>query len=378
MDKIKEIKNLKSLLDQGAITNEEYLILKKNLISNNIGNISPNNMIGKESQKKSPKEKRFTQNKGTHVLIIIVFIVGFLILMILTWSTPMKKLAIENSWQILNPDNSEILKEGECIQFTESSIESTSGALRYKINWTDNSSFNLIDDNNNSNYKVKLRKISDGTTIQITFLYETEHSPTNDEEWSILQKNNRIMVLKMGEKSSNDSNILSPYIRRQDKEKQAAKELFVNYIALAETSKLVFGEGQVFGKLTKVEFLFTSKKSGIVINIPDGKMWTPLFFEFRDLGTENYFEVTVPKILTEQHQGRGSGRNYYNDHIYDDLATHTWWIKDNSNYFTNKKNFVSIKLAKQNCKALSGKNAIYVSSYNQKVRYILYFLEEPI
>ena len=107
-------------------------------------------------------------------------------------------------------------------------------------------------------------------------------------------------------------------------------------------------------------------------------MWTPLFFEFRDLGTENYFEVTVPKILTEQHQGRGSGRNYYNDHIYDDLATHTWWIKDNSNYFTNKKNFVSIKLAKQNCKALSGKNAIYVSSYNQKVRYILYFLEEPI
>jgi len=139
---------------------------------------------------------------------------------------------------------------------------------------------------------------------------------------------------------------------------------------------IIYEKGSVVGKLVIVEFVTKSNQFGRVFNVPDGKMWTPLFFEYKDFGN-NYY-ITLPEILTEQNKNGRIGRDYYSMHIYDDRATNTWWEKETGFYLPKKEDFKSIKLSMRNRKAISGKNAIYINGYEKDVKYKFYFFEESI
>lgn len=149
-----------------------------------------------------------------------------------------------------------------------------------------------------------------------------------------------------------------------------------NIDSLKMFDNIIYDKGVVVGKLVRLEFVKTANKSGRVVNIPDDKMWIPLYYESEDFG--NNYGINIPEILTEQNENERVGRDYYYLNIYDDSATGTWWEKESGFYFLEKKDFKSIKLSIRNRTAISGKNAIYVRGYNKDVKYILYFFEEDI
>lgn len=149
-----------------------------------------------------------------------------------------------------------------------------------------------------------------------------------------------------------------------------------NLDTLKMFDNIIYEKGSVVGKLVIVEFVTKSNQFGRVFNVPDGKMWTPLYFEYKDFG-KNYY-ITLPKILTEQNKNSRIGRDYYSMHIYDDPATKTWWEKETGFYFPKQEDFKSIKLSMRNRKAISGKNAIHINGYERNVNYKFYFFEESI
>ncbi len=149
-----------------------------------------------------------------------------------------------------------------------------------------------------------------------------------------------------------------------------------NIDSLKLFDNIIYDKGVIAGNLVKVEFIKKSDKLGSVINIPDDKMWTPLFFEYKDLG--NNYMLKVPQILTKRNDNKRVGRTYYDRNIYDDISTNTWWEKGSGFYFPEKKDFKSIKLSTRNRKTISGKNAIYVKGYENNVNYTFYFFEESL
>jgi hypothetical protein len=166
------------------------------------------------------------------------------------------------------------------------------------------------------------------------------------------------------------------------------KELFVlvfhkkeninsnNLDTLKMFDNIIYERGESVGKLITVDFIKKSNQSGRVFIIPNDKMWTPLFFEYKDLGDN--LSLTIPEILTNQNKNSRIGREYYYMHIYDDKSTNTWWEKESGFYFPEQEDFKSIKFSTRNRKAISGRNAIYVDGYEKNVKYIFYFFEESI
>jgi len=138
----------------------------------------------------------------------------------------------------------------------------------------------------------------------------------------------------------------------------------------------IYESGVAVGNLIVVEFVTKYNKYGRVFNVAENKMWTPLFYEYEDLG-DNYY-ITIPKILTEQNKYTRIGRDYYNMNIYDDQATNTWWEKESGFYLPKKEDFKSIKLSIRNRKAISGRNAIFINGHEKDVHYTFYFFEESL
>lgn len=142
-------------------------------------------------------------------------------------------------------------------------------------------------------------------------------------------------------------------------------------------NNIIYDNGIVVGEIVKIEFTISNSREGHVFKVPNEKMWTPLFFEFEELGN-NYYRVE-PEILTEQFTpGAFTGRRYYEENIYHDFASNIGWVKQSGYDFPKKEDFESIKYSIRNRKALSGRNAIYLSFASSKIKFSCYFFEENI
>jgi hypothetical protein len=75
MDTTEEIKKLKSLLDQGTITEDEFQILKKNILSKATGGVSKDDGITKESSRHVLSNKPAI-SKLVDFLMVSIFIAG--------------------------------------------------------------------------------------------------------------------------------------------------------------------------------------------------------------------------------------------------------------------------------------------------------------
>jgi len=247
MDKIDELKKLKSLLDEGAITEHEYQALKKNIIENLHNNsIVINSVTGVKSDSIQPSRKKSKLILYLGIVVVIAFL-GYIIIS--------QKQGIMNVIPIIQADN-----------------------------------------------------IDDTTKI------------------------------------------------RQD-------------------NNIVYEGGKEIGKIVEIEKILTRNKRGSVINVPEGKMWTPLYFDFKDL--DHNYEINTPEILTKKCNSKSVGRDWYYENIYDDISTNTWWYKGGA-YFPDREEFISIKVCKRNRKAITGMNVIMIDGLYFNVQYTLYFLEESI
>jgi hypothetical protein len=144
---------------------------------------------------------------------------------------------------------------------------------------------------------------------------------------------------------------------------------------IRQDNNMVYEGGKEIGKIVKIEKVLTREKRGSVMNVPEGKMWTPLYFDFKDL--DHNYEINTPEILTKKCDSKSVGREWYYENIYDDIATNTWWYKGGT-YFPDREDFISIKVCKRNRKAITGMNVILINGLYFNVRYTLYFLEESI
>lgn len=144
---------------------------------------------------------------------------------------------------------------------------------------------------------------------------------------------------------------------------------------IRQDNNIVYEGGKEIGKIIKIEKILTRNKRGSVINVPKGKMWTPLYFDFKDL--DHNYEINTPEILTQKCNSKSVGREWYYENIYDDISTNTWWYKGGA-YFPDRDEFISIKVCKRNRKALTGENAIIIDGIYFNVQYTMYFLEELI
>jgi len=145
---------------------------------------------------------------------------------------------------------------------------------------------------------------------------------------------------------------------------------------IRQDNNIVYEGGKEVGKIVKIEKVLTRSKRGSVITIPEGKMWTPLYYSYEDLG--NNYAINVPMILTKKCNNTSVGRTWYYENIYDDVSTNTWWYKTSRFYFPEREDFISIKVCKRNGKAITGMNVIMIDGVYFNVRYTLYFLEESI
>lgn len=118
---------------------------------------------------------------------------------------------------------------------------------------------------------------------------------------------------------------------------------------------VVYEDNERIGKLIKRECVFTGSKNGFDLDIPAGKMWTPIYFEYDN--KNNCSNLYIPKIYTE----RGNG---------------TMWFKNSSYHFPEKDDFVSYKISKRNNRALTGDKAIMTDGYCESIKFVFYFIEE--
>jgi len=146
-------------------------------------------------------------------------------------------------------------------------------------------------------------------------------------------------------KSSNDDkeNILNDYIER------------------ASEYGFIFKNDEQYGKIVKVElsgYLPHEYGAGVTpLDVPEGKMWTPLYYE----------------------QIKGKKYSDFLDIFYKTRSGYTY--NDYYRFELKKENFVSCKLSKQNNKAFVRKDqvAVSITSYSRTYStYFFYCLEEDI
>ena len=141
------------------------------------------------------------------------------------------------------------------------------------------------------------------------------------------------------------------------------KQTFVKVVQKENISKsnrtsagneIIYEDGQKLGVLIIKKYTHTLDNNGFALNIPSGKMWTPLYYE-----VENCSDYVFPTIFVQRN-------------------TSTGWARSSSYYFPQKKDFISYKVSQRNTKALAGEKAIMFTSFAscKSVFYTFYFLEE--
>lgn len=139
------------------------------------------------------------------------------------------------------------------------------------------------------------------------------------------------------------------------------KNILREYINRANDYGFIFKNGGHSGKIVKIEldgFLPHEYGAGVTpLDVPVGKMWTPLFYE----------------------QVKGKKDNDFLDIFFKTRSGYTY--NDYNRFELKKKDFVSVKLSKQNNTAFTRKDnvAVIVTSYSRtKTTFIFYCLEEDI
>jgi hypothetical protein len=207
MEKIEEIKKLKSLLDHGAITNEEYQLLKSNLISNGSSIDSANITSENENQINSPVKINSSKRKGIYLLPTILGTVVILIasyLLIFNSEKNIKKRLISdgNEWIISNSDSLKEVDQRLGIVFDKNNILSRGDSKNYKIEWIDNSTY--TQEFNGKTVRVKLRNYKKDV-LQVAFLFEPDALPKNDNDWEKLSFEKKVKYYNE-KKSTENSN----------------------------------------------------------------------------------------------------------------------------------------------------------------------------
>lgn len=133
-----------------------------------------------------------------------------------------------------------------------------------------------------------------------------------------------------------------------------------NAVRISSTYDYIYKDGEKFGKIVKVEIPGSYPHSGgnlVRLNIPNGKMWTPLYYE----QVKGNKDMSVMEVFHKTNRGFG------------------YW--DYSRFEISKEQFVSAKFSKQNNESYVGKGLVGVSVTSWEPRntlFYLYLLEESI
>lgn len=174
-------------------------------------------------------------------------------------------------------------------------------------------------------------------------------------------KNGCLSVLFSGFRSSSEEQVPDIFIRNQKRNSSSAKQYIEDLLLVAKMNKLVFGEGEKIGKIVKMEVKPQPPFSGrgaTPIEVPNGKMWTPLFYTATNAAIKRGFDIT---IYTESY-GKGG-----------------YSVASSYKFKVGVGNFVSNKYSKQNFRAITGNGLQAVAIYcwlNEPFN--LFFLEENI
>ncbi len=122
---------------------------------------------------------------------------------------------------------------------------------------------------------------------------------------------------------------------------------------------IVYENGKEIGRIVKIEIISALPHTGAgvnPINVPTGKMWTPLYYELTN-GSPSHHILYIYPVSTIY--------GYLNSEAYE--------------FDETKNTFVSYKLSKQNHKAFSGQGnaGVIVNAWSPST-YTLYFLEESL
>jgi hypothetical protein len=208
MDLIEEIKRLKSLYDEGAITENEFNELKGKVINkqtpipltesdatNNIQSIS----------KRSP----LLVKKA--VLISVFALVAIIVVMGIKYSnnSPKRIITTGDKWILSNSDEINDSKVGKEISFNESSVNLLGENKISDIKWIDNTSYSQ--DFNGKNGIVKMRKVSN-SAIELSFIFDSNNIPISESDWEKLKREKKVNYI----------------IRSESKNKEKTNEYFKN------------------------------------------------------------------------------------------------------------------------------------------------------
>ncbi len=122
---------------------------------------------------------------------------------------------------------------------------------------------------------------------------------------------------------------------------------------IEDNREFIYENGVEVGTIVTIKF--NCRNGGSKLFVPNGKMWTPLYYE---ISTKDYY-YRIPQIYPKKaYNGRG-------------------WLKSNAYKFPEKENFTSYKISKQNNSAIygNGEQAVLVDCYGD-ASYTAYFFEE--
>jgi len=148
-----------------------------------------------------------------------------------------------------------------------------------------------------------------------------------------------VEFVRINSSANDDKNIISEYTKR------------------ALDYGFIFKDEENLGVLIIKQFTETQYNNGVVLKVPDGKIWTPLYFE-KDHSKDCW---GMPSIYPVKSQDGGG------------------WFLPKGYYFPIKPDFISYKYSKRNTKALAGEFAVLCEKMyckNLNVSFTLYFLEE--
>lgn len=126
---------------------------------------------------------------------------------------------------------------------------------------------------------------------------------------------------------------------------------------------IVYENGKRIGKLVKMRITSELPHTGsgaIPISVPDGKMWTPLYYELVSGSPERYgFNIWIypEKVGISRYSSQSAYR-----------------------FEISKEDFISYKYSKQNFKSIAGngKQVIGIFSWASPLVFNIYFLEESL
>jgi Short C-terminal domain len=124
----------------------------------------------------------------------------------------------------------------------------------------------------------------------------------------------------------------------------------------------IYDGNKKIGRIVKMKIVSAVPHSGagvIPINVPSGKMWTPLYYEFIS---------------------GSAGRNGFNIYIYPESNRYGYLNDAAFEFRVSKSDFVSYKFSKQNYRSIvgQGNQGIIIVSWSPPSSFEMYFLEESV